>query len=103
VGNLELLAELGQWEIGIAFLNRLKHLDVSHCELMTWPTQVRVVLYVYLVSFMRCGTSSAVCMRKRKTYCVISPLLGATSACYLHTVLRQKATLCSALGCGVYQ
>jgi hypothetical protein len=41
VGNLELLAELGQWEIGIAFLNRLKHLDVSHCELMTWPTQVR--------------------------------------------------------------
>ena len=40
VGNLELLAELGQWEIGISFLNRLQRLNVSHCQLSAWPPQV---------------------------------------------------------------
>lgn len=42
VGNLELLAELGQWEVGISLLSRLRHLDVSHCDLFTWPAQVNI-------------------------------------------------------------
>lgn len=40
VGNLELLSELGQWEIGIAFLSRLQRLHVAACLLSEWPPHV---------------------------------------------------------------
>jgi len=40
IGNLELLQELGKWEIGIGFLTNLTYLDVSHCRLMKWPLYI---------------------------------------------------------------
>ena len=44
VGNLELLQELGQWEVGISFLSRLQHLDVSRCLLTEWPPQINLLV-----------------------------------------------------------
>lgn len=40
-GNLELLKELGIFEVGISRLTCLVFLDVSHCLLDTWPAQVQ--------------------------------------------------------------
>ena len=40
IGNLELLQELGKWEIGIGFLTNLTYLDVSHCRLKKWPLYI---------------------------------------------------------------
>lgn len=42
-GNLELLQELGQWEVTIAFLASLTHLDASHCLLTEWPAHINLL------------------------------------------------------------
>ncbi len=39
-GNLELLKELGEWDIGIGQLQLLEWLDVSHCNIAEWPLQL---------------------------------------------------------------
>eukprot|EP01038_Epipyxis_sp_PR26KG_P004179 gene4179-5947_t len=43
-GNLELLRELGKWDIGIALMDKLLSLDVSNCRLTDWPLQLESLL-----------------------------------------------------------
>jgi leucine-rich repeat protein SHOC2 len=40
VGNLELLKEMGEWEIGISFLKQLQYLDLSYNQFKEWPDHV---------------------------------------------------------------
>jgi Leucine-rich repeat (LRR) protein len=39
-GNLELLKETGEWEVGIGMLTKLKYLDFRRCRLKEWSTQL---------------------------------------------------------------
>jgi len=39
-GNLELLKELNQWDVGVGVLTALTSLNFSHCLLSEWPPQV---------------------------------------------------------------
>ena len=39
-GNLELLKELNQWDVGIGVLISLTTVDFSHCLLTEWPPQL---------------------------------------------------------------
>eukprot|EP01036_Dinobryon_divergens_P025018 gene25018-33527_t len=39
-GNLELLKELNQWDVGVGVLISLTTLDFSHCFLTDWPPQL---------------------------------------------------------------
>lgn len=39
-GNLELLKELNQWDVGIGVLTNLTELNFSHCQLSEWPPQL---------------------------------------------------------------
>jgi Leucine-rich repeat (LRR) protein len=43
-GNLELLKDLGQWDVGIGLLLQLIHLDVSHNQLAVWPPQIDLLV-----------------------------------------------------------
>ena len=40
VGNMELLKDLHEWEVGIGLYKVLSELNVSHCRLTEWPGQV---------------------------------------------------------------
>eukprot|EP00981_Chlorochromonas_danica_P008567 scaffold2224_cov175-Ochromonas_danica.AAC.9 len=54
-GNLELLQELGLFEVGISQLRKLTHLNLSNCQLKTWPTQaeqVKTLKEIYLSNNM---------------------------------------------------
>ena len=39
-GNLELLKDLKEWDVGIGCLTKLRHLDVSYNKLTVWPLQI---------------------------------------------------------------
>lgn len=39
-GNLELLKELKEWDVGIGCLTKIRHLDVSYNKLTAWPLQL---------------------------------------------------------------
>lgn len=39
-GNLELLKELQEWDVGIGLFKNLSKLDVSHNNLSKWPAQL---------------------------------------------------------------
>lgn len=40
VGDLQLLNELKEWEVGIGMLKHLQALNISHIELVEWPPQL---------------------------------------------------------------
>ena len=44
VGNLELLKETKQWEVGIGLLKSLKKLNFSNCKLSIWPGQLELLI-----------------------------------------------------------
>ena len=39
-GNLELLKELKEWDVGIGLFVNLTRLDISHNRISTWPLQL---------------------------------------------------------------
>lgn len=43
-GNLELLQETGEWEVGIGLLTSLKKLDFRHNQLQEWPVQLEKLI-----------------------------------------------------------
>ena len=43
-GNLELLKELNQWDVGVGVLTAITNLDFSHCFLTDWPSQLETLV-----------------------------------------------------------
>ena len=39
-GNLELLKQLNEYDVGMGLLKQLEILDVSHCNISVWPPQL---------------------------------------------------------------
>ena len=50
-GNLELLRDLGTWDVGISQLTKLRHIDFSHNKLDSWPAQVDALINLKHINF----------------------------------------------------
>jgi Leucine-rich repeat (LRR) protein len=58
VGNMELLKDLHEWEVGIGLFQKLSELNVSYCKLTEWPGQVKKIPSLQLLNLAGNGLES---------------------------------------------
>lgn len=108
-GNLELLQETGEWEIGIGMLTNLHYLDLRHCLLREWSNQLEKLvqlqeLYLSYNRISEIGVEVSECINLRVLHVSGNLLTSLPTEIYalehLEEFRAQQNTIADLPSCG---